>query len=77
MTDPDDPTPADLPEPAAGDVFERILWFMEQARRREFRVGPLLKVEGVLMQIVDTRQSQPERVDDGPGIWELAGHKED
>lgn len=77
MTDPDDPTPDDLIEPADSDTLARILWFMEQARKRQFRVGPFLRVGNVTLQVADLRQSQPPPTDDGPSIWQLAGHQGD
>lgn len=80
MNDPDDPSPADLVEPPTTDPFQRILWFLEQCRKRNFRIGPALKVGNVTMQVADLRQARGQGADEtnaDPGIWKIAGHDDD
>lgn len=81
MTDPDDPSPDDLPAVPETDTLARILWFVEQCRKRGIRVGPHMRVGDVQLQIKDLRQAAVEGYGtnrgEGPGIWEQAGFKEE
>lgn len=61
--------------PAATDVGQ-LIYLLEWARKRGFRVGPAVRVGTLVLQVQDLRQTegsgQPGPPDPGP--WVAAGH---
>lgn len=64
--------------PAASDVGQ-LIYLLEWARRRGFRVGPAIRVGGLTLQVQDLRQTEgrgvPREADPGP--WKTAGYDGD
>lgn len=88
MTD-DDPTPPRDPadsDPLAGPrpdhPVHALLWLLERARERGFRIGPHVEISGIRVQVADLRQAKIEGVampdapsGDGGGIWAAHGYE--
>lgn len=66
----------DLPTAtAADDHISRALYLLEYCRQRGFRVGPVVTVGDVTMQVEDIRQAKVEgqSFEAEPGLYEIAG----
>lgn len=57
-----DPTPEPASGPPERTPLHDIAWFLEWARKRGYRIGPLLEYQGVRMQVEDLRQPKIEGV---------------
>lgn len=69
-----------VPLPADGSDLAQLIQLLEYARVRGFRVGPLIQIGGIAVQVRDLRQHEGRRdTDDAPdpGPWARAGHTED
>lgn len=72
----DDGNPLALPD-AASDVAQ-LIYLLEWARIRGFRVGPTIQVNNLIVQVSDLRQASRRDRDDAPdpGPWAAAGYEE-
>jgi hypothetical protein len=63
--------------PRDSDVGQ-LIYLLEWARIRGFRVGPTVQVGELIVQITDLRQDEGRRSDPpDPGPWAAAGHVEE
>ncbi len=69
----DDGNPLAVPDESS-DVGQ-LIYLLEWARIRGFRVGPTIKIGELALTVEDLRQGRldGDRTDD-PGPWEAAGH---
>lgn len=66
--------------PTSGSDVAQLTYLLEWARIRGFRVGPMIAVGGLQLQIRDLRQHEDRRDPDDtpdPGPWARAGHTEE
>lgn len=49
-----------LPPPDPGSDVAQIIYLIEYARTRSFRIGPTVKVGDAVVQVVDLRQAAQE-----------------
>lgn len=71
----DDGNPLALP--AADSDVGQLIYLLEWARLRGFRVGPMIQVGDLIVQVQDLRQTEGRHDrDDAPdrGPWAEAGH---
>lgn len=56
----------------------QLVALLEWARRRGFRIGPLVKIDGLTVQVQDLRQTEGRHVDppDDGSIWDQAGYED-
>lgn len=68
-----------LTPPAPQTDTERLIYLLEWARLRGFRLGPNLQIGDLVVQVTDLRQTEGRggggELDEGP--WAAHGHKED
>lgn len=67
----------DLPELDPHGDMAKLVFLLEYARKRGFRVGPTVQIGELIVQVRDLRQQEGKAspVDDGD-IWAEHGHKE-
>jgi hypothetical protein len=63
------------PPPATTDVGQ-LIYLLEWARKRGFRVGPTVRCGSLVLQVQDLRQTEGRDTPaaDDPGPWAAAGH---
>lgn len=74
----DEGSPLALPD-ASSDVGQ-LIYLLEWARVRGFRVGPTVQVGNLIVQVTDLRQTEGRRDRDDtadPGPWAAAGYTEE
>lgn len=74
----EDGAPLALPE-AKSDVGQ-LMYLLEWARIRGFRIGPMVQCGELVLQVRDLRQFEDRRDPDDtpdPGPWARAGHTEE
>lgn len=57
----------------------QLIALLEYGRARGYRIGPTVKIDGLVVQVQDLRQTEGRGVPgagDGPGPWTLAGYPE-
>jgi len=66
-----------VPEP--GTDVAHLIYLLEYARRRGFRVGPAVQIGGLAIQVQDLRQVEddPARSASDPGVWAVHGYSGD
>lgn len=67
-----------LPVPDAGTDVAHAIYLLEYARRNDFRVGPMIRVGSLIMQVSDLRQNASGAKDNAvdPSAWAAAGYEE-
>lgn len=69
----------DITAPPAETDVGRLVYLLEWARKRGFRIGPAIRVGSLVLQVQDLRQDEgsgvPRQTDAGP--WNDAMHTED
>jgi hypothetical protein len=64
--------------PPHSDVMQ-IIYLLEYARRREFKIGPMIQIGDVTLQVADLRQeanAQKAAAVQETSIWQEHGHDE-
>lgn len=73
----DEGNPLALPDPKS--EIGQMIYLLEWARLRGFRLGPILQIGETIIQVSDLRQREGRRdPDDKPdrGPWDAAGYTE-
>lgn len=68
-----------LPAVSASSDVGQLIYLLEWARLRGFRLGPTLQVGGLIVQVSDLRQTEGRRGPSEPhdeGPWKAAGYEE-
>jgi len=71
---------ADLAVPDPQSDVGRLIYLLEWARIRGFRIGPTVRVGALILQVVDLRQDESPRGHEAPidpGPWAAAGYTGD
>ena len=69
-----------LVSPTGDSDVGRLVYLLEWARRRGFRIGPTVRVGTLILQVQDLRQDEGQRIagnEPDPGPWRTAGHDGD
>jgi hypothetical protein len=72
----EDGNPIGAPDPQSD--AGRLIYLLEWARLRGFRLGPTLQIGGLIVQVADLRQVEGRGGGErDPGPWVTHGHTED
>lgn len=65
--------------PAPSTDAAQLVYLLEWARVRGFRLGPAIRIGGLTLQVQDLRQTEGRNLPGLPEIdpWEAAGHREE
>lgn len=71
----DDGNPLAVPDPTSN--VGQLIYLLEWARQRGFRVGPTIQIGDLVVQVQDIRQASASHADEpDPGPWRQAGYVE-
>ncbi len=68
-----------LPRPEPGRDLDDLIQLLEYCRRRGFRIGPMVRIGKLTLQIQDLRQTEGRGGEPKPekSIWEEHGYRDE